>query len=117
MPECQAKFCTVVRGQGISTCVIPDPAKEYDRCARWIHNLKNMKLDIKTYKYNPNKIVCEKHFEEESFKEDMRVSGDSYIIMHYSIQSVLSLHVLIILLCLSVCLFTLNSIIPMRYND
>ena len=76
MPECQAKFCTVVRGQGIATFVIPDPAKEYDRCARWIHNLGNMKLDIKTYKYNPNKIVCEKHFEENCFKEDMRVSSN-----------------------------------------
>jgi hypothetical protein len=28
MPECQAKFCTVVRGKGISTFSIPDPKKK-----------------------------------------------------------------------------------------
>ena len=25
MPECQAKYCTVLRGQGYSTFAIPDP--------------------------------------------------------------------------------------------
>jgi hypothetical protein len=49
MPECQAKFCIVLRGQGFSTFVIPDPKKDYKRCAQWIHNLGNLKLDIKTF--------------------------------------------------------------------
>ena len=29
--------------------VIPDPKKDYKRCAQWIHNLGNLKLDIKTF--------------------------------------------------------------------
>lgn len=74
MPECQAKFCTVLRGQGFSTFVIPDPKKNYKRCAQWIHNLGNLKLDIKTFTYSPDKRVCEKHFEKSCFKEDMQVS-------------------------------------------
>ena len=74
MPECQAKYCTNVRKKGLSTFQIPDPKKNYDLCARWLHNLGNAKLDIKTYTFHPQKIVCEKHFEESCFKEDMMVS-------------------------------------------
>jgi hypothetical protein len=29
--------------------VMPDPKKDYKRCAQWIHNLGNLKLDIKTF--------------------------------------------------------------------
>jgi hypothetical protein len=81
MPECQAKFCIVLRGQGFSTFVIPDPKKDNKRCAQWIHNLGNLKLDIKTFKYSPDKIVCEKHFEKSCFKEDMQVSFFLYIML------------------------------------
>ncbi|XP_062578783.1 uncharacterized protein LOC134240731 [Saccostrea cucullata] len=71
MPECQAKFCTVVRGKGISTFSIPDPKKNYELCAKWIHNLGNAKLNPKTFVYSNDKIVCERHFKEDCFKEDM----------------------------------------------
>ena len=54
--------------------VIPYPKKDYKRCALWIHNLGNLKLEIKTFTYSPDKIVCEKHFEISCFKEDMQVS-------------------------------------------
>jgi hypothetical protein len=59
MAECQTKYCTVLRGQGYSTFAIPDPKKDYNRCARWMHNLGNLKLDIRTFKYSKEKIVCE----------------------------------------------------------
>jgi hypothetical protein len=74
IPECQAKYCTVLRVQGYSTFAIPDSKKNYNRCARWIQNLGNLKLDIRTFKYSKDKIVCEKHFEGSCFKEDSQVS-------------------------------------------
>nr|XP_022296455.1 uncharacterized protein LOC111106186 [Crassostrea virginica] len=71
MPECQAKFCTVRRGQGYNTFSIPDPKRDYDLCKRWIHNLGNDKLNIKTFVFAYHKIVCEKHFEEDCFEDDI----------------------------------------------
>lgn len=73
MPECQAKFCTVRRGQGFNTFSIPDPKHDYDLCKRWIHNLGNKKLNIKTFVFAYHKIVCEKHFEEDCFEDDVEV--------------------------------------------
>ena len=75
MPDCRAKYCTVLRGQGYSTFAIPDPKKDHNRCARWIHNRGNLKLDIRTFKYSKDKIVCEKHFKGSCFKEDIQVSN------------------------------------------
>eukprot|EP00105_Crassostrea_gigas_P012643 XP_011428697.1 PREDICTED: uncharacterized protein LOC105329205 [Crassostrea gigas] len=71
MPECQAKFCTVRRGQGFNTFSIPDPKHDYELCKRWIHNLGNKKLNIKTFVFAYHKIVCEKHFEEDCFEDDV----------------------------------------------
>jgi hypothetical protein len=31
MPECQAKYCTVLHGQGYSIFAIPDPKKDYNK--------------------------------------------------------------------------------------
>ena len=62
MLQCKAKFCNVKRGQGISAFAIPDP-KNRQHCQQWIHNLGTKNLDIKTYKYSKQNIVCEKHFE------------------------------------------------------
>ncbi|XP_048736547.2 uncharacterized protein LOC125651811 [Ostrea edulis] len=78
MPECQAKFCTVVRGKGISTFSIPNPPKNYELCARWIHNLGNAKLNPKTFVFSRDKIVCERHFEKDCFKEDIRAKIMGY---------------------------------------
>lgn len=85
MPECQAKFCTVVRGKGISTFSIPNPQKNYELCARWIHNLGNAKLNPKTFVFSRDKIVCERHFEKDCFKEDIRVST-KYILLFFSVN-------------------------------
>ena len=74
MPQCKAKFCTVKRGQGISAFAIPDPKKNRQLCEQWIHNLGIKNLDIKTYEYSKQNIVCERHFEEECFKKDKKVS-------------------------------------------
>lgn len=73
MPECQAKFCTVRRGQGFYTFSIPDPKRDFELCKRWIHNLGNEKLNIKTFVFAYHKIVCEKHFEEDYFEDDLEV--------------------------------------------
>lgn len=74
MPQCKVKYCTVTRGRGFSTFAIPDPKKEYERCALWLKNIGNPKLDIQTYEYSKEKVVCEKHFESRYFKEDIRVN-------------------------------------------
>ena len=74
MPQCKAKFCNVKRGQGISAFAIPDPKKNRQLCQQWIHNLGTKNLDIKTYKYSKQNIVCEKHFEEGRIKTDKQVT-------------------------------------------
>ena len=74
MPQCKAKFCTVKRGQGISAFAIPDPKKNRLLCEQWIHNLGIKMLDNKTYEFSKQNIVCERHFEEECFKKDKKVS-------------------------------------------
>ncbi|XP_048733628.2 THAP domain-containing protein 3-like [Ostrea edulis] len=71
MPECQARFCTVRRGQGFHTFSIPDPKRDYNLCKRWIHNLGNNNLNIKTFVFAYHKVVCEKHFEEDCFEDDV----------------------------------------------
>ena len=74
MPQCKAKFCNVKRGQGISAFAIPDRKKNRQLCQQWIHNLGTKNLDIKTYKYSKQNIVCEKHFKEGCFKTDKQVT-------------------------------------------
>ena len=74
MPQCKAKFCNVKRGQGISAFAMPDPKKNRQLCQQWIPNLGAKNLDIKTYKYSKQNIVCEKHFEEGCFKKDKQVT-------------------------------------------
>ncbi|XP_062574997.1 uncharacterized protein LOC134236860 [Saccostrea cucullata] len=78
MPQCLAKFCTVVRGNGISTFSIPDPKKNYELCAKWIQNLGNAKLNPKTFVFSKDKIVCERHFKEDCIKEDIRAKIMGY---------------------------------------
>lgn len=73
MPSCKAKFCTVTRGKGISCFAIPDPTKNEALCEKWIHYLGIKNLDIKTFTYSKEKIVCERHFEPDCFKEDKQV--------------------------------------------
>ena len=73
MPECQAKFCNVRRGQGYNTFSIPNPKRDYDLCKRWIHNLGNDKLNIKTFGFAYHTIVCEKQFDDACFEDDIEV--------------------------------------------
>ncbi len=79
MPQCKAKFCTVKRGQGISTFQIPDPLKKRELCQKWIHNLGIENLNIKTFTFSKSAIVCANQFEEECFKEDMQVNRHTCI--------------------------------------
>ena len=79
MPECQAKFCTVRWGQGYNTFSIPGPKRDYDLCKRWIHNLGNDNLNIKNFVFAYHKIVCEKHFKEDCFVDDIEVRYNVYI--------------------------------------
>ena len=73
MPQCKAKLCTVKPGQGISAFEIPDPKKNRQLSEQWIHNLGIKKIwTQKTYKYSNQNIVCEKHFENECFRRDMK---------------------------------------------
>lgn len=70
MPECQPNF---VLSEGdkysIHFLFLTDPKRDYELCKRWIHNLGNEKLNIKTFVFSYHKIVCEEHFEEDCFKE------------------------------------------------
>ena len=79
MPQCKARFCKVKRGQGISAFAIPDPKKNRQLCQQWIHNLGLKNLDIKTFKYSKQNIVCERHFEEHCFKRDKQVTLSLYL--------------------------------------
>ena len=80
MPMCKARNCSVRRGEGVSAFSIPDPERHYELCKKWLYNLvqKNSKhakfLDIKTFKFSKQNIVCEKHFEPNCFKENLKVS-------------------------------------------
>ena len=55
-------------GQGISAFAIPDPKKNNQLCQQLIQNFGTKNLDIKTYKYSKQNIVCDKNFEEGCFK-------------------------------------------------
>lgn len=78
MPQCQARFCKVKRGQGISTFPIPDPKTNRLLCKQWIHNLGIKHLDIKTFVFSRSRIVCAKHFEDNCFKEDLQAKYLGY---------------------------------------
>ena len=67
MPMCQAYGCTVRPGEGSkkSAFSIPNPLRDRDRCAQWLNNIGTDKFEIRTYKYNAKRVVCEDHFEEQ----------------------------------------------------
>ena len=77
---CKARQCRTARGDGFSAFTIPDPKKNKELCRNWLRNLaqnndKHSKLlDIRTFKFSPNYIVCEKHFEPICFQENLKVS-------------------------------------------
>ena len=74
MPQCKAKCCTVRRGQGISTFPIPDPKKNKELCEKLIKKLGTENLNIKSFQFSKDSIVCANHFEEEYFEVNMQVS-------------------------------------------
>nr|XP_054774718.1 uncharacterized protein LOC129282885 [Lytechinus pictus] len=80
MPMCQAYGCSVRPGENNhkSAFSIPNPIRDRERCAQWLHNIGTDKFDIKTYKYNASRVVCEDHFELDCFREDVRAKIMGY---------------------------------------
>lgn len=73
---CRAKGCNnkrvLKRNVMAETCFfpIPDPKKKPKLCKQWLHNL-GTGIDFRTYKYQRYNAICEEHFEEDAFLEDI----------------------------------------------
>ena len=77
---CQAYGCSNKSGKGKkrSFFQIPNPDIERERCAKWINNIGTDKFYVKTYKFNANRVVCEDHFEQQCFEDDVRAKVMGY---------------------------------------
>ena len=76
MPMCLAAGCTSFTGkknvEKKSFFRIPNPQNEYERAARWIHNMANSSLGINNFVANKDKVVCSDHFHPDCFKRNLK---------------------------------------------
>ena len=68
----RARAIARIKISGKSFYQIPDPKKEQKRAARWIHNIGNAKLNVKTFVPSKDKVVCSDHFHENCIQRDLR---------------------------------------------
>ena len=74
MPSCNARGCgnTSGRIKGKSFFKVPDPKKNRESCARWLHNMGNAKWNVNNFVLTSNRVVCSDHFHPLCFERDLK---------------------------------------------
>ncbi|XP_057291883.1 uncharacterized protein LOC130614472 [Hydractinia symbiolongicarpus] len=76
MPSCLAYGCSQTTGRVTtkkSFFMIPKPVNttENFRAAQWLHNI-GTGLNVETFPFGKNKVVCEDHFHPDCIKDDLK---------------------------------------------
>lgn len=73
MPHCQAFGCSNHTGRDQKSFFrIPNPQTHLELCRKWLNALSVMKFDIRTFESSKDNVVCEDHFTEDCFEEDVK---------------------------------------------
>ena len=75
MPYCKAYRCKNCSGRvkGKSFFMIPRPVNEIEkrRGLQWLHNIGRSDIDIRTFKFGKDSVVCEDHFHPSCIRKDV----------------------------------------------